>query len=58
MTAMRTGIHSAAISRVTAVDHFVYVFNLYRTRMKSIKNFFIVITENILENVHRTIMKE
>ncbi len=43
---------------VVAVDHLINVFNLRRTGMKSIKDFFVMIAEDFLENVHKIIMKK
>lgn len=58
MTALRTAVHGAAESGVTTVDHFINVFNLRRTGMKSIDYFFVMIAEYFLKDVHKTIMKE
>lgn len=52
-----TGIHCAAIRRITAMDHFFYIFDHGRTRMKKVNHFFIVICKDFLKNVHDTIMQ-
>ena len=55
---VRTAIHRAAIRRISAVDHFFNVFHDNGTGMKSIFDFFIVLFKNLLEDVHKSIMKE
>lgn len=57
-TAVRTAVHGAAIRRIPAVDHLINVFHDNGTGMKDIFNFFIVIIKNLLEYIHKTIMKE
>lgn len=53
-----TAIHRATIRRVPAVDHLLDVFHNNGTGMKDIFNFFIVLFKNLLEDVHKDIMKE
>ena len=53
-----TGIHRTTIRRVPAVDHLLNVFHNNGTGMKDIFNFFIVLFKNLLEDVHKGIMKE
>ena len=55
---VRTAIHGATIRRIPTVDHFINVFHDSGTGMKSIFNFFIVLFKNLLEDIHKTIMKE
>ena len=57
MIAERASIHGTAESGITAVDHLVYVFNFDRLRMQGIYDFFIMVAKNLLEYVHRSIMK-
>ena len=51
-------IHGATIRRLPAAYHFFNVFHDDRTGMKGIFNFFIVFFKNLLEDIHKTIMKE
>ena len=57
-TAVGASIHGTAIRRVPAVNHFINVFHNNRTGMKDIFNFFIMIFKNLLQDIHKTIMKE
>ena len=57
MSTMRAAIHSAAKSRVPAVDHFFNVFDLSSTRMQRIFDFFEMIGKDFLQNIHVIIMK-
>ena len=47
-TTIRAAVHSAAISRIPAIDHLIDVFHFGLAGMKSILNFFIMIAEQIL----------
>lgn len=59
VAALGTTIHRTAECRITAVDHPVYVFDFYRTRMHGIYDLFIMVFEDFLDDVsHTTIMKE
>ena len=58
MTAERASIHGTSESGITTIDHLVDVFNFDRTRMQSIYDFFIVVTKNLLEYIHSSIMKQ
>jgi len=58
LLAVGTAIHCAAIGRIAAVDHLVHVFYHRLTRMQDINHFFVMIRKDLLENVHKTIMKE
>lgn len=57
-TAVSTAVHGTAIRRISAVYHLFNVFHDNRAGMKDIFNFFIVFFKNLLEDVHKTIMKE
>lgn len=57
-TAMRAAEHGTAIRGITTVDHLLNVFYNNGTGMKRIFNFFIVFFKNLLEDIHKTIMKE
>ena len=48
ITAVRTGIHGTAEGRVTTVNHFIDIFHLSFSGMKSIFNFFIMVGKNFL----------
>ena len=58
MPALGAAVHGTAEGGVTAVDHLINVFDLRGTGMKSIHDFFVVIAEDFLEDVHKTIMKK
>ena len=57
MPAVITTIHCAAEGRITAIDHLFDVFDDSGARMKRIIHFFIIIAENFLQDVHKTIME-
>ena len=56
--AFRTAIHGTAIRRVTTMNHLLDVFNHSVARMKSIYHFFIMISEDFLQNIHMISMKK
>ena len=58
IAAVRTAIHCAAIRRITAAYHFLNVFHDNGSGMKDIFNFFVVFFKNLLEDIHKTIMRE
>ena len=58
ISAMRAAVHSTTKSRITTVDHFFDIFDLRRSGMKSIFNFFVVVGKDFLQNVHITIMRD
>lgn len=58
LPAVRATIHCTTIGRIAAVDHLVHVFYHRLTWMEDINHFFVMIRKDLLENVHKTIMKE
>ena len=54
----RAAIHGTAESRVATVDHLVDVFHFGITRMESVFNFFIIVSKNLLQDIHKIIMQE
>ena len=56
--AVRAAIHGAAEGRIAAVDHFIDIFHLRISGMKSILYFFVMVYKNSLKYVHETIMQE
>ena len=50
-------VHGTTIRRVTTINHLLDVFNYCVARMKSINHFFIMISKDFLENIHKIIMK-
>lgn len=58
VSAVRTAVHSPAKSRITTIDHLFDVFQLGWSWMESIFNFFVIVTENFLEYIHKIIMNE
>ena len=58
ISAVDTAIHGTTIRRITTVDHLIDAFHDNITRMKSILNYFIVISKNFLQNIHEIIMKQ
>ena len=46
--AVSAAIHGATKRRITAIEHFIYVFNDGVTRMLKIKHFFIMFFKNLL----------
>lgn len=57
-TTGRASIHGAAKGGVPAVDHFFNILNNGLSRMKKIDHFFIMVSKNVLQYVHKTIMRE
>ncbi len=58
ISTMSAAIHGSTKSRVPAVDHFFFVFDLSRTSTKGIFDFLKMITKYFLQNIHVIIMKE
>lgn len=56
--AMSASIHGAAIRGIPTMDHLFDVFHDNSPRMKSIFNFFVIVFKNLLEYIHKIIMKE
>ena len=56
--AVGTAIHRTTKRRITLVDHFFNFFHDNRMWMEDIFNFFIVVFKNLLEDIHKAIMKE
>lgn len=55
---MRTAVHGTTEGRIAAVDHFFDIFHLRVPGMKSVFDFFVIVSENFLQSVHETIMQE
>lgn len=58
LTALRAAVHSAAERRVTAAQHTIDIFHHRRSGMKSIFDFFIIVSKNFLKDIHKIIMRE
>jgi hypothetical protein len=58
VTAVGTTIHCSAKGWVTTIKHPIDVLNNRQTRSEYINDFFIMIVENVLENIHMIIMTE
>ena len=58
LSAVGTAVHGTARGRVTTVDHFINIFHLRISGVKSILYFFVMVCKNILKYVHETIMQE
>ena len=58
ISAGRAGIHGAAKRGVAAMDHFFYIFDDRVTRMLNINHFLKMVFKNLLQNIHKTIMRE
>ena len=58
LTAVRTAVHGTTKGWITAVNHLIDIFHLSFSGMKSIYNFFIVVSKDILQDIHKTIMHE
>ena len=48
ISAVDTAIHGTTIRRITTVDHLIDIFHLSFSGMKSIFNFFIIVSKNLL----------
>ena len=47
-----TGIHSTAVGRIPTVDHFIDIFHYDGARFDYILDVFVMVSENLLKNVH------
>ena len=56
--AVGTAIHGTAIRRGTTINHLIDVFHNDRTWMKNVFNFFVVLSKNLLKDIHKSIMKK
>ena len=57
-SAMSAGVHAPSKRRITTVDHPIDIFHLSISGMKSIFNFFIIVSKNFLSYIHKIIMRE
>lgn len=53
LRALRAAVKSSAEGRIAAVNHLLDVFQLDIARMASVFNFFVMITKDLLQYVHR-----
>ena len=54
----RAGKHGTPKGRIAAVNHFFYIFDDRVTRMLNINHFLKMVFKNLLQNIHKTIMRE
>ena len=57
MAAVIATVHGAAEGRITTIDHLFDVFDDSRARVKGVIHFFIIFTEDFLQDIHKAIMK-
>ena len=57
ITAGRAGIHGTTKRRVATINHFFYIFDDRVTRMLNINHFLKMVFKNLLQNIHKTIMR-
>ena len=57
-TAVRAAIHGTTKRRVATINHFFYIFDDRVTRMLNINHFLKMVFKNLLQNIHKTIMRE
>ena len=55
---MRAHIHGTTIGWIPAVNHLGDVFHNDIPRMKAVFNYLVIVVENLLQNIHKTIMQE
>ncbi len=55
--AVWAAVHGTAIRRITTMNHLLNVFHNNGTGMKNLFNFFVMFFKNLLQDVHKTIMK-
>ena len=58
ITAGRAGIHGTTKRRVATINHFFYIFDDRVTRMLNINHFLKMVFKNLLQNIHKTIMRK
>ena len=56
--AVGTAVHGTAVGGVSTVNHLFHVFHNNGAWMKSIFNFFVMFSKNLLKDAHKSIMKE
>lgn len=57
-TTGRASVHGAAKGWIPAVNHFFNILDNGLSWMKKINHFFIMVSKNVLQYVHKTIMRE
>ena len=57
-TAGRTAVHGAAKGRIATVNHLIDIFHFRIPGVESIYNFFIMVSKNLMKDIHKTIMQE
>ena len=55
-SAVRTAVHSAAKGRIATVYHLIDIFHLSIPGVEGIYDFFVMVSKNFLEDIHKTIM--
>ena len=55
-SAVRTAVRSAAKGRIATVYHLIDIFHLSIPGVEGIYDFFVMVSKNFLEDIHKTIM--
>ena len=56
LAAFFTAIHSTAVGRIPAVDHFLYIFHYDRSRFDNILNILVMVCKYLLKYIHAWII--
>ena len=51
-------IHGTAKRRITTIQHFIDIFHLNISGMKSIFDYFVIVIKDFLQDIHNVIMRE
>jgi hypothetical protein len=57
VTTMRAAPEDTAMGRVSAMNHLIYILNNGRPGMKFVNDMFIIIGENLLKFIHKSILQ-
>ena len=51
-------VHGAAKGRIATVNHLIDIFHFRIPGVEGIYNFFVMVSKNLLKDIHKTIMQE
>ena len=57
-SAVRAAVHGTAERRIATVNHLIDIFHFRIPGVESIYNFIIMVSKNLLKDIHKTIMQE
>lgn len=57
-SAVRAAVHGTAERRIATVNHLIDIFHFRIPGVEGIYNFFVMVSKNLLKDIHKTIMQE